>query len=103
LNSSAWIGIYVPLFIIFFIILPLQREIQRIVIVKTKKRKGVIKMMNEIIAKYIGKTCKISSGSLGTTVTGKIIDVKENWIEVQTKKGSQLINADFVQNIQVKS
>ena len=59
-------------------------------------------MTNEVIKKYIGRNCKISTGSLGTNIVGKIVDVNENWIEVETKKGKELINADFVQNIKVE-
>ncbi|NPV44558.1 MAG: hypothetical protein HPY70_11400 [Firmicutes bacterium] len=59
-------------------------------------------MTNEVIKKYIGKICKISTGSFGTNVVGKIIDVNENWLEVETKKGNELINADFIQSIKVK-
>ncbi|WP_120170773.1 DUF6897 domain-containing protein [Thermohalobacter berrensis] len=59
-------------------------------------------MSNDVIKKYIGKKCKITTGSLGTTVVGKIVEVKENWIEVETRKGNELINADFVQSIKIK-
>jgi len=59
-------------------------------------------MTNEVIKKYIGKNCKISSGSLGINVVGTIIDVNENWIEVETKKGQELINADYIQSIKIK-
>ncbi|MBK5241414.1 MAG: hypothetical protein JJD95_09360 [Clostridium sp.] len=59
-------------------------------------------MTNEVIKKYIGKTCKISTGSFGREVIGEIIDVNENWIEVETKKGKELINADFIQSIKIK-
>ncbi len=58
-------------------------------------------MTNEVIKKYINKNCKISTGSFGTNVAGKIIDVNENWIEVETKKGNELINAEFIQSIKI--
>ena len=29
------------------------------------------------------------------------IDVYENWIEVETKKGKELINAEYVQSIRI--
>lgn len=103
MNASAWIAIYLPLFIIFFIVIPQQHEMQKYVIQKIKKRKGLITMTNEIITKYVGRHCKISTGSFGTNVTGKIIDVKESWIELETKKGSELINAEFVQSIKITS
>lgn len=102
MNSSAWIGVYIPLLIFFFIIIPQKLEMEQAVLVKIKKRKGVITMTNEILKKYIGMNCKISTGSFGTNVVGKIIYVNENWLEVETKKGKELINADFIQSIKVK-
>jgi len=101
LSSGTWIAIYLPLFVLFFVILPQQRLIQKSIILKIKKRKGLIIMTNEVIKKYIGKNCRISTGSFGTNVIGKIIDVNENWIEVETKKGNELINAEFVQSIKI--
>jgi len=58
-------------------------------------------MTNELIKKYIGKNCRISTGSFGTNSVGKIIEVNENWIEVETKKGVEIINAEFIQSIKV--
>jgi hypothetical protein len=74
---------------------------QKSIILKCKKRKGLISMTNEVIKKYIGKNCRISTGSFGTNVIGKIIDVNENWIEIETKKGNELINAEFIQSIKI--
>lgn len=101
MSSSSWIAAYLPLFIVFFIIIPQQREMGKAMILKKMKRKGVLNMTNEVIKRYIGKNCKISTGSFGTTVVGEIIDVNENWLEVETKKGKELINADFIQSIKV--
>ena len=58
-------------------------------------------MLNELIKKYIGKNCLITTGSFGTNVKGKIVDVNENWLELETKKGKELINAEFVQSIKI--
>ena len=101
MDSTSWIALYMPLFIIFFIVLPQQIEVQKAVIMKLKRRKGEIVMTNDVIKKYIGKNCRISTGSFGTNITGKILDVNENWIEVETKKGNELINAEYVQSIKV--
>ncbi|MDF2672996.1 MAG: hypothetical protein K0R09_1261 [Clostridiales bacterium] len=101
MSSSSWVVIYLPLFILFFIILPQQSQMQKSIILKCKKRKGLISMTNEVIKKYIGKNCRISTGSFGTNVIGKIIDVNENWIEIETKKGNELINAEFIQSIKI--
>jgi len=102
LNSSTWIAIYMPLFILLFVIIPQKREIKKAVLLKIRKRKGAIIMTNEVIKKYIGKSCEISTGSFGTNVVGKIINVNENWLEVETKKGNELMNSDFVQSIKIK-
>jgi len=60
-------------------------------------------MNNELISKYIGKNCKISTGTYyGTAAVGKIISINENWMEVETKKGIELINAEFIQSIKIK-
>ena len=56
-------------------------------------------MANELIKKYIGKTCAVYTGSFGSSVNGLITAVEDNWIEVETKKGAQLVNADYVTNI----
>jgi len=102
LSPSIWIAIYLPLLITLIIIIPQQQEIQKAVLLKIKKRKGVITMTNEMIKKYIGLKCKLSTGTYGTNIVGTILEINENWIEVETRKGKELINADFVQNIKVK-
>lgn len=102
MDSSTWIGIYLPLFIIFLIIIPQKQELKKTVLMKIKKRRDGITMTNEIIKRYIGKNCKIYTGSFGTSVTGKITNVEDNWLEVKTKKGIELINADFIYNIKIK-
>lgn len=101
MNLATWIAIYLPILMLFFVILPQQRNIQKFVIKKIKNRKGFKIMTNEILKKYIGKECRISTGSLGTNVAGKIIDINENWIEVETKKGMEVINAEFIQSIKI--
>ena len=101
MNTGTWVAIYMPLLIIFFIILPQQRAVQKAVLLKIRKRIGVVEMTNELIKRYIGKNCLISTGTFGTNVKGKIIDVNENWLEVETKKGSELVNVEFIQSIKL--
>ena len=56
-------------------------------------------MANELIKKYIGKNCIVATTSFSCPVNGQILAVEDNWIEINTKKGPQLVNADFVTNI----
>lgn len=102
MNAATWVAIYMPVFMLFFVIIPQQRAMQRAVIQRIKKRKGVSIMANELLKKYVGKYCTLTTGSYGTAVTGKIIEVNENWVEVETKKGPELINAEFVQSVRIK-
>ena len=88
--------------VLILIIIPHQQAVCNAIVSKIRRKKGVIIMTNELIGKYIGKRCRVSTGSLGVNVTGMIIDVKENWIEIETKKGSEIVNLEFIQNIKVK-
>ncbi|HZK55604.1 MAG TPA: hypothetical protein VFC84_15655 [Desulfosporosinus sp.] len=101
MDTSSMIAIYLPILVVFLIILPQQRAVEKLVLLKIRKRKGVVVMTSELVNKYIGKKCHINSGTFGTNVKGVIIDVKENWLEVETKQGNQLINADFIQSIKI--
>jgi hypothetical protein len=58
-------------------------------------------MTNELLKRYVGNYCRMTTGSYGTTVIGKISEINENWIVVETKKGTELINAEFIQNIKI--
>ena len=103
MNLATWIAIYMPLFIIFFIVVPEQRNMQRFIMKKRKKRKELTDMTNELIKKYVGKNCLISTGSFGSNVQGEIVAVNENWIEIKTKKNDELVNIEFVQSIKIIS
>lgn len=89
--------------IIFASILSQQNMFRKLLITKMRNRKGKSVMTNEMLEKYIGKNCRISTGQFGVYVKGKIIDIKENWIELETKNGKaiEIINAEFVQSIKV--
>lgn len=90
-----WIIYYIPVFLmLFFISIEEHRHI-----LFTKKKKGRTRVTNDLLKSYIGMVCMISTGSFGTSVKGRIKNVVENWIEIETKKGKELINSDFITNI----
>jgi hypothetical protein len=68
-------------------------------------RKGLIIMINEAIKKCIEKNCRILCAKSGdiNVLTGKIISITDNWIEVECKKNTVLVNAEFVQSIEINS
>ncbi|SHJ15352.1 hypothetical protein SAMN02745751_01859 [Dethiosulfatibacter aminovorans DSM 17477] len=100
MEASTWIAIYMPIYILLFVIRPSQ--IRNILLARLlKKRRGVV-MTNELVKRLIGKRCTISTGSMGSTFKkAKILNVVDNWISVEINGREDLINADYVQYIKV--
>jgi hypothetical protein len=99
MNTATWVAIYLPIFALLFILLPQQAQRRKAVAGKIRKKRGAAAMANELIKKYVGKTCVVYTGSFGSSVKGEVSAVEDNWIEIATQKGAQLVNADFVTNI----
>lgn len=55
--------------------------------------------MNEIIKQYIGKDCLVFITNQTSVVKGKIIELNENWMTVNTKNGNESINIDYIVRI----
>ena len=103
MNPATYIAIYVPIFIIFFVMLPAQRNRLKY-LQYLRKRKGVNKMTNDLVKNCIGKICTISTGSFGTVYNkAEVIKVSDNWMEIKTKNRIDLVNIDFVQSIKIIS
>lgn len=99
--NPAYISIWMMLIIIFMII-PQQIEKRRIKNRIVKRKRGHKRMTNELVKKYIGCECEIASSGM-TGIVGKITETNENWIEVQTKKGYEVVNLDFIQKIKIRN
>jgi hypothetical protein len=94
MDTATWIAICMPIFVLLIIVLPQRHMIMAAK--KNRRKRGNAIMANEIVKKFLGKTCTIyTTGTFGC-VKGQISTVEDNWIEVITKKGSQLVNAEFV-------
>jgi len=106
LDSSSWIAIYLPIFLVLVIIIPAQHRNIYItgIIGKLRKKRGERKVSNELIKSCIGKTCSISTGTLGSSYNKvKVIEVIDNWIRIDSKGRENLINSDYIQNIKILS
>ena len=101
MDFTAYIAIYLPLFILFLIILPKQKTIQNYIAHKNKRKRGINSMASVLLEKLIGKVCVINTGSFGVGVQGTVVAVEENWLEIKTKKGVEMVNADLAVNIKV--
>ncbi len=58
--------------------------------------------MNELLQGYLGKNCLIYAYDDITGVEGRISAINGQWLEVETKKGKKLLNADFILRIEEK-
>lgn len=101
MSSGVFIAVYVPIFIVVFMLIPRNRR-HLFIVRKLKKLRGEIIMSNEMIKSCIGKKCTISTGSLGASYSNVVIvEVVDNWIKVEGKKKTDLLNIDFIQNIKI--
>ncbi len=103
MKPAVWIAIYLPLFILFFLILP-SRKKAFLVAQKIRKKRGHHQMPNELIKECLGKICTISTGSIDKTYKKvKVVEIIDNWLKVENKGNIDLINTDFVHNIKILS
>ncbi len=58
-------------------------------------------MSNAPIKKHIGRHCQITTMLNEKKVVGKIVNVVENWIEVETKKNTEFVNAEFIASFKI--
>lgn len=56
-------------------------------------------MSGSMLDQYIGKECTISLFNEVGAIKGKLMDADIQWVKVDTKKGTQLINRNMVRNI----
>ena len=56
-------------------------------------------MDGSMLDQYMGKECTISLFNEVGAIKGKFMDADIQWVKVDTKKGTQLINRNMVRNI----
>lgn len=96
---------FFPAFFILIVALSVtQRNNLQFQIMKIRKRRKENKKMdNSIILRYIGKECVITANGYISGVVGKIIEISENWITVEDKKGKlTTFNCDYISSIKEK-
>lgn len=55
--------------------------------------------MGTLLEQYMGKECVVSLFNEVGAIKGKLMDGDAQWLKVETKKGTQLINRNMVRNI----
>ena len=56
-------------------------------------------MDGSMLDQYMGNECTISLFNEVGAIKGKLMDADIQWVKVDTKKGTQLINRNMVRNI----
>lgn len=64
------------------------------------KRKGGKTMSIEAFQKNIGNDCRITN-LRGEHLDGRIIQVEGNWVELETKKHTEYVNAEYVEKFRI--
>lgn len=104
METATWIGSILPLFITLFIIIPEQKRKKRIKVLTRikKKKKGVLLMSSEAFKKHVGRRCQVIT-ILEKKVSGTIVSVKDNWVEIETNKYIETINIDFIERFSIST
>ena len=56
-------------------------------------------MDGSMLDQYMGQDCTVSLFNEVGAIKGKLMDADIQWVKVDTKKGTQLINRNMVRNI----
>ena len=59
-------------------------------------------MPTEMLKEFLNKDCVITLFNDICGVQGKIVAVEENWIKVEEKKRTRIINGDMIRDISIK-
>ena len=100
MNIAIFIS-FLPIIILLFIILPQQKKkAKKIVINKIIKKERRVYMSKEVFKNLMGKNCLIYS--IDQYSEGKITEINDNWLKIETKKNIEIINIEFIEKIEVK-
>ena len=67
-----------------------------------RKRKGEKrKMPTEMLKEFLDKDCTITLFNEIVGVQGRIVAIEENWIKVEEKKRTRIINGDMIRDISI--
>ena len=75
----------------------MQQRQNVITILSNGKEKRI--MEGSMLDQYMGKDCTVSLFNEVGAIKGKLMDADIQWVKVDTKKGTQLINRNMVRNI----
>jgi len=103
--DSTQIATFLPIIIMLVVVFSDSAINHKWLIIKKQKGKRGLYHMSDYLKKYIGEKCFITTGSFGSSLSGKIIAIEDKWIEIQSKENKpvEIVNLEFVQRIRIQS
>ena len=96
---SAWIAVCISVIVVFMVI-GRQNNFMKYRIIEKKKGKKA-EMSVEMIKDLIGQNVIINLFNESLASQGVIIAVEDNWIKVEEKKKTRIINGDMIRDIAI--
>ncbi len=96
---SAWIAVCISVIVVFMVI-GRQNNFMKYRIIEKKKGKKT-EMSVEMIKDLIGQNVIINLFNESLASQGVIIAVEDNWIKVEEKKKTRIINGDMIRDIAI--
>jgi hypothetical protein len=100
MEPGTYVAVYLPIFTVFIVMIQIRKRRRRITVMHVLKRKGVFAVSIDAFKRNIGRDCQIMT-MLERKVSGKIVGVTDNWVEVVTKKDTEYINAEFIERFRL--
>ena len=96
---TVWIAVFVSVMVIFIIIGRQNSFMQYRIIEKKKGMKT--EMSVEMIKDLIGQNVTVTLFNESGASQGVVLAVEDNWIKVEEKKRTRIINGDMIRDISI--
>ncbi len=93
-------ALFMPIFTVFIALMEQRKRKRRNTVMNVLRKKGVLAVSIDAFKKNMGRECQITT-MLEKKVTGKIVGVAGNWVEVATKNETEFINAEFIERFRI--
>jgi len=99
-TNTSFTPVYICLIaVIAAIIAANNARLREYIKIRNTRRRGNMAIPKALTANYLGRPCMLATGNFGGNIAGTISAVEENWLQIKTNQGEQLVNSDFVVSI----
>jgi len=97
MNPAVYIAIFMSLMVVIMQMEQTNAQMATIQIIRRKFRRKGLNHMNESVKQFIGKSCMVYT--YNAQMTGTAVSVEDNWLTLETKTGTELVNLDYISRI----